>query len=104
MKKFDILFTAFLTLMVFGFVSNGWSDDTPHSAKQVTITAAGSGVNLGITRLLAQAFSSQDHNSAIDVPGSIGSKGAIQAVSEGAIPLGLISRPLKETEKKAGYH
>ena len=36
----------------------------------------------------------------IEIPGSIGTSGAIKAATEGAIGLGLISRPLKEEEAK----
>ena len=66
------------------------------------LVAAGSGVNLAITRLLVAGFVEGDGGSAIEVPGSIGTQGAIKAVAEGAIALGLISRPLKDEEKKAG--
>ena len=38
----------------------------------------------------------------IEVPGSIGSKGAISAVADGGITLGLISRPLKSEEQSPG--
>lgn len=60
---------------------------------------AGSGVNLGITKLLAQAFMAKNPNVKIDVPGSIGTKGAITASKDGAITVGLTSRALKEEEK-----
>lgn len=65
---------------------------------------AGSGVNLQIVRLLAEAFkkSHPDEFRKIDVPATIGSTGAIQAAADGAITVGLISRPLKEQEKKLG--
>ncbi len=65
---------------------------------------AGSGVNLQIVRLLAEAFkqSHPDEFQKIDVPTTIGSTGAIQAVADGAITVGLISRPLKDQEKKLG--
>jgi ABC-type phosphate transport system substrate-binding protein len=36
------------------------------------------------------------------IPGSIGTKGAIKAVTDGAITLGLISRSLEEEEKNLG--
>ena len=68
----------------------------------VQLTAAGSGVNLAITRLLAEAFTRLHPNVTIEVPGSTGTRGAIKAVAEGAIPLGLISRPLKDEEKALG--
>ena len=63
------------------------------------LIAAGSGVNLGITRLLAKAFMNRHPRITIQVPGSIGTKGAISAVMDGAITFGLISRSLKEDEK-----
>lgn len=65
---------------------------------------AGSGVNLQIVRLLAKAFnkSHPDEFKKIDVPATIGSTGAIQAAADGAITVGLISRPLKDQEKKLG--
>ena len=68
----------------------------------VQLTAAGSGVNLAITRLLANSFTKLHPNIAIEVPGSIGTNGAIKAVSQGAIALGLISRPLRDEEKALG--
>lgn len=71
-------------------------------AQPVGLTVAGSGVNLGITRLLANAFTAEHPNITIAIPGSIGTRGAIKAASEGAIALGLISRPLKDEEKAQG--
>lgn len=38
----------------------------------------------------------------ITIPGSIGTQGAVAAVVDGAIALGLISRPLKDEEKAKG--
>lgn len=64
---------------------------------------AGSGVNLEITRLLAKEFSKSHPNKfKIHVPASIGSKAGIRAAADGAITVGMISRPLKEQEKKLG--
>jgi phosphate transport system substrate-binding protein len=63
---------------------------------------AGSGTNLPVVRALAQAFQRSHPDIAIDVPASIGSGGGIQAASDGAIALGLISRELKDKEKGKG--
>ncbi len=63
---------------------------------------AGSGVNLEITRLLADEFRKSHPKIEIYVPVSIGSTGAIQAAADGAIAVGMISRLLKEQEKKLG--
>jgi phosphate transport system substrate-binding protein len=63
---------------------------------------AGAGTNLAITRILADAFMKKHPNIAIQIPESIGSAGGIKAVSEGAIAVGLSSRPFNEDEKKLG--
>jgi len=63
---------------------------------------AGSGTNLPITRALVQAFEQSHPELKIEVPSSIGSKGGIQAAAEGAITLGLASRPLKAKELALG--
>ncbi|MDA8134917.1 MAG: substrate-binding domain-containing protein [Desulfobacteraceae bacterium] len=85
-----------------GFGSPGRASDIPAPAHPEAVIAAGSGVNLGITRLLAKAFVEENQTITIDIPGSIGTKGAIKAVTDGAITLGLVSRPLKEEEKNLG--
>lgn len=81
--------------------SPGWSQTGPQSDR-VKMTIAGSGANLAITRVLAEAFEKRQPRIKINIPGSIGTRGAIKAVSDGAIALGLISRPLKEEEKALG--
>lgn len=63
---------------------------------------AGSGTNLPITRVLTQAFGRSRPEIKIDVPASIGSTGGIRAAADGAIALGLISRPLRDKEKGVG--
>ncbi len=63
---------------------------------------AGSGVNLPIMRLLVKEFRQSHPDIKIDVPPTIGSKGAIKAAFDGAIAIGLISRPLLDKEKKLG--
>lgn len=63
---------------------------------------AGSGVNLAITRLLVAAFIKEHPQIAIEIPGSIGTRGAIKAVADKAITLGLISRSLKDEDKLLG--
>ncbi len=72
------------------------------AADAAPVIAAGSGVNLGITRLLAEAFMRQRPDVKIEVPPSIGTGGAIKAAKEGAVSLGLTSRPLKPKEREEG--
>lgn len=66
------------------------------------LTFAGSGVSLEITRILAKEFQKTHPKIKINVPASIGSSGAIQGAADGAIAVGMVSRPLKENEKKLG--
>ena len=79
-----------------------WPQTPQQQAGPAPLVAAGSGVNLGITRILATAFMTAHPSVVIEVPGSVGTKGAIAAVADGAITLGLLSRPLKEEEKAPG--
>lgn len=71
-------------------------------APATTLVFAGSGTNLPIARVLARAFQRSHPGIAIDVPASIGSASGIRAAADGAIAIGLISRPLKENEKGLG--
>ena len=66
------------------------------------LTLAGSGSNLPISRLLAEAFRPTHPEITIDIPASIGSTGGVRAAAEGAIAVGLISRPLRDREKGLG--
>lgn len=76
----------------------------PAMADQVrtTLVFAGSGTNLPIIRVLARAFQRSHPGITIEVPASIGSSSGIQAAADGAIAIGLISRPLKENEQGLG--
>ena len=71
-------------------------------APPAALVFAGSGTNLAITRLLAQAFVRTYPGVAIEVPASIGSTGGIQAAADGSVAMGLVSRSLKEQEKALG--
>lgn len=63
---------------------------------------AGSGTNLSITRILAEAFEQSNPSIKIEIPPSIGSAGGIRAIADKVITVGLASRPLKEKEKALG--
>jgi phosphate transport system substrate-binding protein len=65
---------------------------------------AGSGSNLPITRALADLFQKHHPDARILVHESIGSSGAIRAVRDGVVPIGLISRAPKPEEKQGGMH
>jgi phosphate transport system substrate-binding protein len=76
----------------------GWGDE----AARTSLTIAGSGTNLPIIQILAQAFTKQHPDISIKVPASIGSNGGINAVADGAIAIGLISRELRKRELGLG--
>lgn len=74
---------------------------TPAAAGQDRLVIAGSGSNILITSKLAEAYRLKT-GVAIEIPESIGSTGAINAVTAGKLELGLVSRPLLEEERDAG--
>jgi phosphate transport system substrate-binding protein len=73
----------------------------PKAAPREVIVVAGSGSNLPLTRALVEAFR-RKAGGKIVVPESIGSTGAVRAVRDGAIEVGLISRALTEEEARIG--
>jgi phosphate transport system substrate-binding protein len=90
--------TAFAVLALLTVAWPAMADQTPGT----TLVFAGSGSNLPIIRVLAKAFQRSHPRITIDVPASIGSTSGIRAAADGAIAIGLISRPLKENEKGLG--
>jgi phosphate transport system substrate-binding protein len=66
------------------------------------IVVAGSGSNLAATRALVDAFKKRHPEVDIQVPPSIGSLGAVRAVADGSIAVGLLSRPLEGNERGLG--
>ncbi|MHB1420444.1 MAG: substrate-binding domain-containing protein [Bacillota bacterium] len=72
----------------------------PHINKKMYMMA-GSGSNLPITGQLVREYNLR-LGKGIKIPNSVGSSGAVKAVLEGAIELGLTSTPLKEDEKANG--
>jgi len=102
MRKSNIVTALFVALFLSVLTAAGWAQESRRETGQATLTAAGSGVNLAITRLLAEAFTKDHPQIVIAVPGSIGTQGAIAATVDGAINLGLISRALKDEEKAMG--
>jgi phosphate transport system substrate-binding protein len=62
---------------------------------------AGSGSNIPVTQALCNAYQEKTGID-IQIPPSIGTSGAIKALQANDIDIGLISRPLKDSEKEAG--
>jgi phosphate transport system substrate-binding protein len=79
-----------------------WS--TPAEASEGAerpLVLAGCGSNAPVTRLLAQAFSQMHPGTRFDVR-PVGSTNGIWLAAAGAVPVGLISRPLTDAERTLG--
>ena len=72
------------------------------AARSKTLRLAGSGSNLPLTRELAEAFMRRSPDRRVIVFESVGSTGGIRAASDGAVDLGLVSRPLRAAEDPLG--
>lgn len=63
---------------------------------------AGSGSNIPLVRRLARAYEERHPREHIVVHDSIGSSGGVRATLDSVVHIGLVSRPLAETERRAG--
>jgi phosphate transport system substrate-binding protein len=90
-----LLVVAALTMLFSDVATAGEPSSAP-------LVFAGSGTNLAITRLLVEAFGQRHPQVNIQIPKRIGSTGAIRAVAERAVTVGLISRPLRGGESGLG--
>lgn len=95
-RKFSLIVLLASVIVLVASLS-GYAED-----KKTRLLFAGSGSNLPIVRVLAKEFQKSHPDVSIEVPPSIGSTSAIRAAADGAVALGLISRPLKESEKGLG--
>lgn len=91
--KIKMLLGSFLGIAVVFFSSPAWS---------ANIIVGGTGNALGTMRLLAAAYQDQHPETSVIVLPSIGSSGAIRAISHGKIDVGLSSRPFKKDEALLG--
>src|SRR6185503_5838146 len=66
------------------------------------IKIGGTGNALGTMRALGDAYSKRNPGAKVTVLPSLGSGGGIKAVADGAIDIGVSSRPLKEEERQLG--
>ncbi len=69
-----------------------------NATKQARLVIAGSGTTVPIVRRLVEAYRAKHPSADVIVHDSIGSTGAVRAVSDGVIHLGLLSRPLRDNE------
>ena len=109
MFRFVLILLVVLALATSGCADKQVQVPAKHEKTDAAVAAkftnrfivAGSGTNIPITEKLAAAYRTKTGNK-IEVPKSIGSDGAVKAVQDGTISLGLVSRPLTETEQAAG--
>lgn len=88
------------------YLEQGWVPPVIRSGSRPAdqdhiLALAGSGSNLEVTRELAKAFA-ESTGHLVFVHESIGSRGAIEAMSDGMVDVGLISRPLRASEAAKG--
>lgn len=70
-----------------------------------TLKVGGSGTDLATLKLLAAEFSRTHPGIRVTiVEPSLGSSGGVKAVAAGVLNIGMSSRPLKESERRAGLH
>ncbi len=69
---------------------------------EAVMKISGNGDALGMVKMLADSYARLHPGRRIEVLPSLGSTGAIEAVARGAIDIGLIVRPLTESERKMG--
>lgn len=101
-RRLFLLSGCILTL-IFSITACG-TKNTPEPViekDRTNFTVAGSGSNLPITQRLIEGYTKKFGQS-ITLPKSIGSGGAIKALGNNAIDLGLLSRPLKPEEVNQG--
>jgi len=91
-----VLTTVLLFIVAAGILLNS------SAAVADVIRIGGTGSALGTARILASAFEKKYPDIRVKVLPSIGSSGAINAVSQGALEIGLISRQLKNWEVNLG--
>lgn len=87
-------------VLVFLAVAGLLTNVSPAAAEVMRI--GGTGSALGAITLLSSVYSKKHPDSKVRVLPSIGSSGAIKAISQGALDIGLISRELKPEELRLG--
>jgi phosphate transport system substrate-binding protein len=74
----------------------------PAEPRPAGLLIAGSGSNLAFVRAIARRYAERDPAARVHVADSIGTGGAVRALGDGAIDIGLASRPLTADEGRAG--
>lgn len=72
-------------------------------AAETNLRIGGSGTDLATFRLIADEFKKSYPNIKVEIPASIGSGGAVKAVTSGWLNIGLMSRSLKQSEQSSKF-
>ncbi len=89
------------SMVLYSGTGEGRSPEGGAKKKGDMLRIAGSGSCIPMTRLLAEKFMEANPDKKAMVYDSIGSTGGVRAVRAGDIDIALMSRPLKQSEKKA---
>jgi phosphate transport system substrate-binding protein len=74
----------------------------PAAHAEEVLRASGTGTALGAMRRLGTAYASANPGRRLDVLPSVGTTGALQALSQGALDIALAGRPLEPAEQALG--
>jgi phosphate transport system substrate-binding protein len=77
-----------------------FSVTTAASAFADTMRVGGTGIAIGILRLLADGYAVRTPGDRVEIVPSLGSTGGLAALADGALQLAAIARPLKTDERK----
>ncbi|EME71430.1 ABC-type phosphate transport system [Paramagnetospirillum caucaseum] len=67
-----------------------------------TVRAAGTGIGIGVVRLLAEQYQREQPGARVWVPESVGTTGAVKGLASGKVDVGILARPLKPGEVEGG--
>lgn len=98
MKKMKVL-TRWVLAGLMAAAAGFFCPPSPASSGEV-LRIGGTGGAVGTMKRLASAYSKSHPDIRIELMPSIGSSGAVKAVSKGVLDIGLIARPLKESERR----
>jgi phosphate transport system substrate-binding protein len=90
-----MLTRLFLLLFCFAVM-----DTSSIAAEQITLKVGGTGSSVGFMELLSQQYSIHHPTITIEVLPSLGSSGGMRALQSGTIDMAVVSRSLKQEEKK----